>query len=90
MGAQRERGDVATTPTTEDPARDQPGGAPRQEDQTPEERIRIEHASGGDTQAMPLSGETALETEGTGAARPSGRAEGDPDDLPATPPEPEP
>jgi len=60
--------------------------APQQADQTPEERIRIEHASGGDTQAMPLAGETALETEGTGSARPSGRAPGDPDDLPAPPP----
>jgi hypothetical protein len=66
---------------------DRQGSAPKQEDQTPEERIRIEHASGGDTQAMPVSGETALETEGTGAARPSGRDERDPDDLPAAPPE---
>lgn len=81
---------MATTPTTAEPARDRPGGAPRPGDQTPEERIRIEHASGGDTQAMPVAGETALAAEGTGAARPSGRAAGDPDDLPAAPPEPAP
>ncbi len=64
--------------------------AARQAEQTPGERIRIEHASGGDTQAMPVSGETALAHGGTGAARPSGREEGDPEDLPAAPPEAEP
>jgi hypothetical protein len=77
---------VAAESIPEETSQDRQDSAPKQEGQTPNERIRIEHASRGDTQAMPVPGETALETEGTGAARPSGRDERDPDDLPAAPP----